>query len=299
MANPNFHIGETGLGESDTDSVDSVVCGKRKRGEIQETEEIDSGGCGGEIAKIDSDGCCGEISKIDSGGCGGEIAKVDSGGGEIAKIDSGGGSAMKEEKETRQVPQFDDRYGLFELYKGKMPFEDETYVPARNDYSSEEDGEMWEGIGNEGMGDEIGNDAMVEDTEKDTCDRETILKYISQVRNSFGFDVDVRLPSWLVSYLKFLPADVSDPIYHDHMHRAARFAIEEINVDMESKTYEFVEIAKAVYVFNPGMLMFLTLVVKKVEAEGAATMTIQAIVNQPITKPFKLDQWKVKLDANP
>ncbi|KAG6435089.1 hypothetical protein SASPL_106740 [Salvia splendens] len=67
----------------------------------------------------------------------------------------------------------------------------------------------------------------------------------------------------------------------------------------ESKTYEFVEIAKAVYVYNPGMLMFLTLVVKKVEAEGAATMTIQAIVNHPIAKPFKLDQWKVKLDASP
>ncbi|XP_042047038.1 uncharacterized protein LOC121792955 [Salvia splendens] len=254
------------LGESDTDSVDSVVCGKRKRGEIQETEEIDSGGCGGENAKIDSDGCCGEISKIDSGGCGGKIAKVDSGGGDIAKIDSGGGSAMKEEKETRKVLKFEDIYNLFQRYNGKMPFEDETYDPTRNDdYSSEEDGEMWEGIG---------NDAMVEDTEKDTCDRETILKYISQVRNSFGFDVDVRLPSWLLSYLKFLPADVSDPIYHDHVHRAARFAIEEINVDMESKTYEFVEIAKAVYVYNPGALMFLTLVVKKIEAEGAATMTL-------------------------
>ncbi|KAG6434949.1 hypothetical protein SASPL_106594 [Salvia splendens] len=287
------------LGESDTDSVDSVVGGKRKRGEIQETEEIDSGGCGGEIAKIDSDGCCGEISKIDSGGCGGKIAKVDSGGGDIAKIDSGGGSAMKEEKETRQVLKFVDRYNLFQRYNGKMPFEDETYDPTRNDdYSSEEDGK-----GNlhmlEGMEDETGNDAMVEDTEEDTCDRETILKYISQVRNSFGFDVDVRLPSWLVSYLKFVPADVSDPIYHDHVHRAARFAIEEINVDLESKTYEFVEIAKAVYVYNPGMLMFLTLVVKKAEAEGAATMTIQAIVNQPIAKPFKLDQWMFKLDASP
>ncbi|KAL1547207.1 hypothetical protein AAHA92_23709 [Salvia divinorum] len=143
MENPNFKIGETALGESDTDSG---VCGKRKRGEIQEIEKIDSGG---EIAKIDSGGCGGEIAKIDSGGC----------GGEIAKIDPGGGSAMAEEKKTRHMIK-------------EQPY-----------------------------------------------DREEMLKYISQVRNSFGLDVDVRIP--------------------------CRVAVDEINADMKSKTYELVEVAKA------------------------------------------------------
>ena len=114
MENPNFQMGETALGESDTDSI---VCGKRKRWEIQEKEKIDSGGCGGDIAKINS--------------------------------------AMAKKKKTRQVAKFEDRYGLFWRYEGKMALEDEDYDPMRkdDDYSSEEDGKgnlhMLEGFGNE------------------------------------------------------------------------------------------------------------------------------------------------------
>ncbi|KAG6438291.1 hypothetical protein SASPL_103228 [Salvia splendens] len=160
MENPNFQIGETALGESDTDSV---VCGKRKRGEIKKQRKL--------------------------------IPVV--------------------------VPQCDEA----EPYMGEEGVE----------------------IENDGMVKEIKNDDVIKEIEKEPYDRETVLKYISQVRNSFGFNVDVRVPSWLLNYLSFIPLELSFPSNHDHMYMAAKFAIDEINVDM------LVEVAKAVVVL-PSML---------------------------------------------
>ncbi|KAG6438263.1 hypothetical protein SASPL_103200 [Salvia splendens] len=274
MDNPNSHIGET--------------CGKRKRGEIQETGKIDSGGCDGDIAKIDSVGCGGKIAKADSGVCGGELAKIDSGG-------------VSDEKETREVKEFKDKYGLLERYKGKMAFEYDDYDPARKDenYDSDE-AEPVIYMGEPGVeieSKEIKNDDEIKEIEKDPYDRETVLKYISQVRNSFGFDVDVRVPSWLMHYLSFIPIDLSYTNDHDRMYMAAKFAIGEINVDMKSKTFELVDVAKAVVVYAPRSLLFLTIDVKKVKEEEAAC--IQAIVYRPKPNTFKLHQWKVKPDASP
>ncbi|XP_047981068.1 uncharacterized protein LOC125222472 isoform X2 [Salvia hispanica] len=135
--------------------------------------------------------------------------------------------------------------------------------------------------------------------EKDPYDRETVLKYITQVRNSFGFDVDVRVPSWLMHYLSFIPVDLSYTNDYDGMYEAAKFAIDEINVDMKSKTYKLVDVAKAVAVHPPRILLFLTIVVKKVGEEEAATVSIQAIVRRSKLHTFELHQWKVKPDASP
>ena len=81
MENPNFPM------ELDPDSG---ACGKRKRGEIEDS--------GGEIPVF---GCRGD-----------GIVEIVYVGGEIAKIDSGGGSA--EEKKT----EFEDRYGVSESDSG-------------------------------------------------------------------------------------------------------------------------------------------------------------------------------------
>ncbi|KAL1547212.1 hypothetical protein AAHA92_23714 [Salvia divinorum] len=114
-------------------------------------------------------------SDPDSGACGkrkrGEIEDIPEidFGGEIAKIDS----AMAEEKKTRKVEEFEDRYGILSPYQKRMIFEDEDYFIK--DYISPDEGSDEEHI------------------EKEPYDRKAILQYISEVRKSFGFDVDTDI----------------------------------------------------------------------------------------------------------
>ncbi|KAL1547209.1 hypothetical protein AAHA92_23711 [Salvia divinorum] len=156
MENPNLLLG--GKWES---VPDSGACGKRKTGEIEDTPEIDSGG---------------------------EIAGVDHGGDETAKIDS----AMAEEKKTREVTEFEDRYDILYPYQRKMIFEEEGF--DMNDYIPSDD------------------DELLEDMEAAPYDHEAALRYISQVRSSFGFDVDTSIPSWLKQgVFYFTPIPLSRP----------------------------------------------------------------------------------------
>ncbi|KAL1540215.1 hypothetical protein AAHA92_24600 [Salvia divinorum] len=131
--------------------------------------------------------------------------------------------------------------------------------------------------------------------EKNPYDRKTVLKYISQVRNSGGFDVDVSIPTWLHSGLHyFIPVAMSFPSGRDFAYRVAKFAIDEINVDMKSKTIELVEVVRAVTTVY--RLVYLTLAVKK----EAAAITIQAIVYCPrlgLDRPWDLQEWRVKPDT--
>ncbi|XP_047983210.1 uncharacterized protein LOC125223909 [Salvia hispanica] len=126
-------------------------------------------------------------------------------------------------------------------------------------------------------------------------DNEPVLKYISQVRNSGGFDVDVKLPRWLELGWNFIHLPVAEN--RDELYELAKLAIDEINVDMKSKTFELVEVVKAVQSRPIFELMFLTLAVKRVEAEEAATnnnITIQAIVSDPFNAPTELKEWRFK-----
>ncbi|KAL1547213.1 hypothetical protein AAHA92_23715 [Salvia divinorum] len=251
MENRNLPMGGTASWESDPDS-DSGACGKRKRGEIEDIPEI-------EFAD--------------------EIAEIHYRVGEIAEMDSGGGSAMAEEEKTREVREFEDRYGILHPYRRRMVFEDEDYFIK--DYVSPDEGSDEEHI------------------EKAPYDRKAIVQYISEVRKSFGFDVDTDIPSWLkqdtVLYFSPIRFPCIQPGEFDYVNEAAEIAIREINVDMKNKTsFELMEVAKAVIVDAQFDLLFLTLAVKKVEEkEEAGAITIQAIVSHPICEPWELHQWRL------
>ena len=85
------------------------------------------------------------------------------GGNDIQEIDSG---MAKEAKKTREVSEFTDFFGLLRIYQKEMIFEREDYDPmvdySPSDYDDEELKEM----------------------EEYPYDREAVLKYITQVRNS-------------------------------------------------------------------------------------------------------------------
>ena len=114
------------IGGTESDP-DSGACCKRKRGEIDDVPKID---LGGEIAKID---------------------------------DSSMGEG--EEKKTREVREFEDRYDIIYPYQRRLMFEDEDF--DMRGYFSSDDEEMLEGM------------------ERAPYDRKPVLEYISQVRNSF------------------------------------------------------------------------------------------------------------------
>ncbi|XP_041998957.1 uncharacterized protein LOC121748574 isoform X2 [Salvia splendens] len=369
MENPNSPIGGTAP-ESDPDSG---VCGKGKRGKIEDTPEIDSGG--GEIAKIDSGGDSSmasrstmfmlesesniaglsdinlilpsgevvgidsagrEISGIDSGAIGkrkrGEtedIPEIDSGGCEIAEIDSDasgkleiGGNESAEyesesdefdsesseyeseseyeyeeidqseekekEKKTRKVEKFEDRYGILGPYDKEMVFEKEGF--KLDDYIPGHDQPWYD-------------ERLLEDIKITPYDHEAVIKYISQVRLSSGFDVDTILPSWLKheAALYFTPMWLSHATRSDlkYVNKAAKIAIHEINLDMKNKTsFKLVEVTNVVVTWAPFFLLFLTLAVEKVEEEAQAqaqaeAATIRAVVHHPICKPWQLEQWWV------
>ncbi|XP_047953337.1 uncharacterized protein LOC125199319 [Salvia hispanica] len=206
----------------------------------------------------------------------GETTSLES---DVTEIDSG---MAKEAKKTREVSEFTDFFGLLRIYQKEMIFEREDYDPmvdySPSDYDDEELKEM----------------------EEYPYDREAVLKYITQVRNSGGFDVDVYIPAWLhMNLVNFMPVEMSDPGERALMYKLAKVAIDEINVDMKSKTFELVEVVNAVATANCIALAYLTLAVKRVgvKQEEAATITIQAIVNFHWDSPFDLRQWRVKPDA--
>ncbi|KAL1547142.1 hypothetical protein AAHA92_23650 [Salvia divinorum] len=122
-------------------------------------------------------------------------------------------------------------------YGPHNPFKEGTTYYGLDDYSSSSDDD-----------DEAKKNKKT--TEKPPFDTTDLIKYITQVRNSFGFDVDVIIPPWLMNLcmLYLIPIDASRPSHHNFVHKAAKTAIDEINVDMKSKSYELVEVAKFTFV---------------------------------------------------
>ncbi|KAG6400418.1 hypothetical protein SASPL_137249 [Salvia splendens] len=192
-------------------------------------------------------------------------------GNDIKEIDSG---MAKEAKKTKEVLEFTDFFGLLSIYKKKMIFEKEDFDPMVDYVASDDDEED------------------INDMKEHPYDREAVLKYISQVRNSGGFDVDVHIPGWLhAGLVNFFPNMMSYPNQRDFIYKLAQVAIDEIK---KSKSFELVEVVKAVS-SNPCYgLVYLTLAVKKDGGEGEEAATIQAIVNCHWDSPLELKEWRVK-----
>ncbi|KAH6755634.1 hypothetical protein C2S53_011201 [Perilla frutescens var. hirtella] len=145
-------------------------------------------------------------------------------------------------KPSRYQAEFHDRYGIVIPYLQKFVFEDEEQFDYGPYYESDED--------------------IYSVAEP----HETILKYIKQIRDSFGFDVDCRAPSWFDG--PFTPVNLADAkhnmkkTYNDAME-SAHFAIREINAETSGKTYEFVELKKVVLTMN--FLRLLTITLKNIQ----------------------------------
>ncbi|XP_047954972.1 uncharacterized protein LOC125201092 [Salvia hispanica] len=184
-------------------------------------------------------------------------------------------------KESRQVSEFTDFGGLLHFFKSKMIFEKEDFDLLRDYCDSDVDDD----------------DVIEEKRQSVPFDKGPVLKYISQVRNSGGFDVDVKLHRWLDLGWFFIHLPLCDPQRHYYVYERAKLAIHEINIDMKSKTFELVKIVNAVKTRSAESLMFLTLAVKKVgaaEEDTTDAITIQAIVHDPFYAPWELKEWRVK-----
>ncbi|KAH6791700.1 hypothetical protein C2S52_002177 [Perilla frutescens var. hirtella] len=176
----------------------------------------------------------------------------------------------------RKVSDFEDKYGMVLPYLQKFEFEDE------GDFDPKEYCENYCDTDDE------------EDIYEVANPRETLFKYVNQIRNSFGFDVDCVAPSWFNG--SFTPVDLSMADNLGSIFNGANFAIKEIS-DETNETYALVELEKAVLTRN--RIMLLTLSTKKVVGNrntnaDAAMETIQAMVCRESDGSFELDQWRIK-----
>ncbi|XP_047982844.1 uncharacterized protein LOC125223567 isoform X2 [Salvia hispanica] len=194
-------------------------------------------------------------------------------GNEIQEINAA--MAKTKAKESRMVSEFTDFSDLLRRFKNKMIFEDEDFDLMRDYCDSDEDYDMKE-----------------EMKRSLPFDKGPVVEYINQVRNSGGFDVDVKLPRWLDVGWDFINLPVAES--RDEVYERAKLAIDEINVDMKSKAFELVEVVKAVMSKLIFQLSFLTLAVKEVGAAATNTLTVQAIVYHPFNAPWKLREWRFK-----
>ncbi|XP_047975733.1 uncharacterized protein LOC125218159 [Salvia hispanica] len=196
-------------------------------------------------------------------------------GNEIQETDAAMAKTKAKAKESRMVSEFTDFNDLLRRFKNKMVFEDEDFDLMRDYCDSDEDYDM------------------VEEMKRSLpFDKGPVVEYINQVRNSGGFDVDVKLPRWLDVGWDFINLPLAES--RDEVYERANLAINEINVDMKSKAFELVEVVKAVMSKPIFQLSFFTLAVKEVGAAATNILTIQAIVYHPFNAPWKLREWRFK-----
>ncbi|XP_047971536.1 uncharacterized protein LOC125214384 isoform X2 [Salvia hispanica] len=194
-------------------------------------------------------------------------------GNEIQETDASMAKVAKARaKESRMVAEFTDFDDLVRFFKQEFIFEKEDFDLLRDYCDSDVDDD----------------DILEEKKQSVPFDKGPVLKNLNQVRNS-------GLHRWLELGWYFIHLPLSDSRRRDYVYERAKLAIDEINVDMETKAFELVEIVRAVKSRPLAARMYLTLAVKEVGADKeAATMTIQAVVSHPFNAPWELMEWRFK-----
>lgn len=172
------------------------------------------------------------------------------------------------------------KYGLVGPYLHKFPFEDREHVPNSEYYDSsdDEDDEYW---------------GLLKFRPPNA--HEVFKRFLKQVRESNGYDVDCCPPPRFFS--PFMPKNPKskDEGFRNDMMRATQFAIDKINVET-GKTYVLVEIEKVID--TTSSLLLLTFTVKE-EADSdvdAQLKTLRAMVNEPYSGSldYELEEWMFK-----
>ncbi|GFP85420.1 hypothetical protein PHJA_000685700 [Phtheirospermum japonicum] len=173
-----------------------------------------------------------------------------------------------------QSPQY--QYGLIHPFIDQLWFEGRTDVDESEFYDSD--------------------DSL--DTYRIPNPQETLNRFLKQVRESRGYDVDVMVPRRFGSYLcpidlKMMECDS----YRDVVMRGLNTAMENINAESEKetgKTYEFVEFKKIVEGYPFIYLLTFTARVR----DTNVVKTLQAMVYAPHFEEPEFFEWRVKPDPS-
>ncbi|CAA0809364.1 Pleckstrin homology (PH) domain superfamily protein [Striga hermonthica] len=162
----------------------------------------------------------------------------------------------------------DDRWGLFVPYKRKFWFEKNDYdVPESYFYRP---------------GEKIQPNTI-----------ELVKKFLKQVRESRGYDVDCYPPPMFESPFSPLPLEEmrnSDKHGYARVVRAAESAIQNICQETGHR-YKLVKVERAVFVLTSPWMYFFTLTAKE---DGGPVQTIQAEVFYSIDGHPVLQEWRFK-----
>ncbi|XP_057785492.1 uncharacterized protein LOC131003043 [Salvia miltiorrhiza] len=194
------------------------------------------------------------------------------------------------ERRPRRLSRYrelvEDKYGLVSPYRRKFVFEDKETFDFKGWYDSDD-----------------------EDLDDHLDVHRTIKRFLQQVRESGGYDLDCCPPSWF--HVPFRPIDLADaknndqPFYNE-LIKAAHFAINEINAEMTEKCYELVEVERVVLTSTWTKLLTFTAkeeVMRNAcadfesdsEVDGDASIkTIQAMVHECFDDSLELEQWRFK-----
>ncbi|CAA0813042.1 Unknown protein [Striga hermonthica] len=164
----------------------------------------------------------------------------------------------------------DDRWGLFVMYKRKFWFEENDYdVPESYFYQT---------------GEKIQPNTI-----------ELVKRFLKQVRESRGYDVDCCPPRMFESPFTPLPLEEmrqgtrdSDKFGYATVVEAAECAIQKIREET-GHSYKLVKVEKAV--LTRALVLFLTLTA---EEDAGPVQTIQAAVYHPLGGNPVLEEWRFK-----
>ncbi|KAH6789193.1 hypothetical protein C2S51_004199 [Perilla frutescens var. frutescens] len=172
------------------------------------------------------------------------------------------------------------KYGLVGPYLQKFAFEDREHVPT-SEYYDDSDSDSDSG----------GEDPAIWRKLRITNAHEVVKRFLKQVRESNGYDVDCVPPRRFFS--PFVPKDpnTKDELFRSIMMRAIHFAIGKINVET-GKNYEFVKVENSVY--TTSFLFLLTFTVK--DCVDSSLETLRAMVKVPYCdeEDYTLEEWMFK-----
>ncbi|KAH6825525.1 hypothetical protein C2S53_007192 [Perilla frutescens var. hirtella] len=169
-------------------------------------------------------------------------------------------------------------YGLVGPFLRKFAFEDREHVPTSEYYDSS-------------GSDSDGDDRPVWVKFRHPNAHEVVKRFLQQVRESNGYDVDcVPPPNFCSPFLPITP-DTKDELMRSSLMRAVHFAVGKINAET-GKNYEFVKVEKSVFTLNSSFL--LTLTVK--DCVDSSLETLRAMVFEPYSHKgeYALLEWMYK-----